>query len=362
MTIYQKPNSKNWYFDFRLGGYRYGGSTGTPIESRARMIEARERLKAESDQAQGIYPNGKGKKSTEAEELANIKLKAAMEKYIQTHGERLKSYDDVQRRLGYWYAELGEAKLLKDICDADISNYRFKRRGQVADSTLNREIGVLRAFLNYAAQEWGVTTQVKRFPRYSESKGRTRFVSDEEERVILEALTGDQDVHDFVAALLDCGARVGELLKIEISDVRWDIGSRGAINFRSVNNKSSRQRYVPLTERLAEILRRRIAEAVSHGSRRVWFYKQPGNPLSYSLLYAKTEAVFKGLQLKGFGEDVLVLHSMRHTIASRLVQAEASLYTVAALLGHSSIKHTARYSKLTLGSLEAAMEKIQQRK
>jgi site-specific recombinase XerD len=40
------------------------------------------------------------------------------------------------------------------------------------------------------------------------------------------------------------------------------------------------------------------------------------------------------------------LHDIRHSLVSKLVQQECSLYEVAALLGHSSPNTSARYSHL----------------
>jgi site-specific recombinase XerD len=49
-------------------------------------------------------------------------------------------------------------------------------------------------------------------------------------------------------------------------------------------------------------------------------------------------------------------HSLRHTYASRLVQAGVDLYRVQRLLGHSTPVMTARYSKLADTDLKKAVE------
>jgi site-specific recombinase XerD len=48
-------------------------------------------------------------------------------------------------------------------------------------------------------------------------------------------------------------------------------------------------------------------------------------------------------------------HTLRHTCASRLVQAGVSLYEVRQLLGHSSITVTERYAHLAPSSLDRAV-------
>ena len=51
-------------------------------------------------------------------------------------------------------------------------------------------------------------------------------------------------------------------------------------------------------------------------------------------------------------------HDMRHHFASRLVQADVSLYHVQKLLGHSSLKMTERYSHVKDSNLAAAVAKL----
>jgi site-specific recombinase XerD len=58
----------------------------------------------------------------------------------------------------------------------------------------------------------------------------------------------------------------------------------------------------------------------------------------------------------GFVKDSeFVIHSLRHTCASRLVNAGIDLYVVCRWLGHSSIQITERYAHLDPKKLVTAM-------
>ena len=50
----------------------------------------------------------------------------------------------------------------------------------------------------------------------------------------------------------------------------------------------------------------------------------------------------------------VVFHSLRHTFASWLVQRGTPLYTVAELMGHTTLEMTKRYSHLAPDSLRKA--------
>ena len=55
----------------------------------------------------------------------------------------------------------------------------------------------------------------------------------------------------------------------------------------------------------------------------------------------------------------IVFHSLRHSAASRMVQAGVDLYVVQKLLGHSVITVTEKYAHLSDESLRAAVKKME---
>jgi len=55
----------------------------------------------------------------------------------------------------------------------------------------------------------------------------------------------------------------------------------------------------------------------------------------------------------------VVFHTLRHTFASWLVQEGEALYTVAKLMGHTSLEMTQRYSHLAPELLQKAAKSLQ---
>lgn len=69
----------------------------------------------------------------------------------------------------------------------------------------------------------------------------------------------------------------------------------------------------------------------------------------------------RALKARGLNEGMpdrrrmVVIHTLRHTFASWLVQMGTPFYTVSKLMGHSSIKMTERYAHLAPDTPKAAV-------
>ena len=61
------------------------------------------------------------------------------------------------------------------------------------------------------------------------------------------------------------------------------------------------------------------------------------------------------------GLEGFKLHSLRRRFASALIAAGVDIYTVSKLLGHADLKTTMVYAKMGLGTMQAAVNTLQQR-
>lgn len=161
------------------------------------------------------------------------------------------------------------------------------------------------------------------------SRGRTRYLTPDEEQRLLSALP--EKYRDVVMFLLDTGARISEALNL-----RWDVlahdPSLSTATFHHTKNGQSRT--LLLTKRAQECLVRARAAG----------YARP-----FVLTYHATWVAFRrAVAAAGLddGGERLVLHSTRHTAASRLVQRGAPLLLVSHFLGHSNIAQTVRYAHI----------------
>jgi len=93
----------------------------------------------------------------------------------------------------------------------------------------------------------------------ADERKRTTVLSFEEETRLLAACNTPHRRHlgAFIIAALDTGARRGELLKVRRSDVDFD--ERVIHNITSYKGKTVYRRPVPLTDRLADALKRLLS-------------------------------------------------------------------------------------------------------
>jgi len=195
----------------------------------------------------------------------------------------------------------------------------------------------------------------KQVARPKVNNRRSRFLSTEEADRLLNHLAGcGHWLHDMVLLSLDCGLRAKELF-----DLTWScINLEGGTIF--VKDSKAGDRFVPLTDRATEMLRMR---GPCKGSPPV-FQNTKGEQftaVSYSFNRIADKLGFnEGIDRRNRKER-LTFHSLRHTYASWLVMAGVDLYAVQKLLGHATIAMTERYSHLAPDSLQAAVEKLNEK-
>lgn len=151
---------------------------------------------------------------------------------------------------------LGESTLVKDVRASDIDQLidHFKAQRN-SNATINRKLAALSKMLHYALDRGHIHTKLK-IEKLKESKGRTRFLSAQEEVHLLSQLHSieESDIADFITCLIDTGCRVSELMRIRKTDIMGNV----LTIWTSKNNES---RSVPMTRRVREIIEKRSEQS-----------------------------------------------------------------------------------------------------
>jgi integrase len=164
-------------------------------------------------------------------------------------------------------------------------------------------------------------------------------------------------------SFLETGARFTELVS-----TRWDDLDGATLTLRSDNTKSGKTRVIPLRDALVqELAALRLAHERILGRPPTCgdyiFLSPEAQPLPKA---GKRVLLRLGQVLKRAGisrvdahGDVLDIHALRHSCASRLARAGVPITHTQRLLGHSSIELTSRYyTHLGTDDLRAAIQHI----
>jgi len=239
---------------------------------------------------------------------------------------------------------IGEDVALRDIDETHVDTlvFELERQGN-GNGTINRKLAALSKMMTVAAERGWVSRKPK-LDRKREPSNRIRFLSTDEEKRLLTFVrhVGKAACAQMFAFLLDTGLRVSEALEARWEDIDLE---RGTITIW--RNKADKPRTVPLTDRAKDILRSR--RELPTGP---WAELDYG-ALRYAWLLAKAH-------LKLHTDDQFVIHALRHTFASRLVQAGVPILTVKELCGHKTIEVTLKYAHLAPHNLTDAIAKLNQ--
>jgi integrase/recombinase XerD len=225
----------------------------------------------------------------------------------------------------------------------DLQGYIDARLGAGrAASTVNRELRDLWAFLRFVEdQGQPVSPGVFRIPRLKEKKPLPRYLAEEEyRRLETHLLAKTQDDTDdacldrsWFYLLAHGGLRLGELCDLRLGDLDL-AGRRLAIR----EGKGRRDRVVPLSATTCQMLcTYLLVRGPAHTDHLLTFRQEKMNP----------DLVRIRLQRYGTAVGVHVSpHRLRHTLATRLVNAGMDIVSIQRLLGHEKLETTMIYARV----------------
>lgn len=138
-----------------------------------------------------------------------------------------------------------------------------------------------------------------------------------------------------VALTYSAGLRVGELISLKISDID---SSRMVIHLKSA--KGNKDRIVPLSEKLLEMLRIYYKE---YAPKCYLFEGQKGGKYTTSSFNKLLKSAVKRAKINKH----ITAHTLRHSYATHLLEKGTDIRIIQKLLGHNSIKTTMIYTQVS---------------
>ena len=232
------------------------------------------------------------------------------------------------------------------ISEGDVERYKVWRLGElkVKPVTCKHDLDSLSLFFRFGIKmDWARGNPVLNVQRPSDKDAvRIHVVSDPEERLYFGHARGM--VRDVARLMLLQGARPDEFYSLQKEDI--DLDRR---TIRIVKSKSrAGRRTLDLTTESVQILATRMAAHPNSP----WLFPSPRDAQRHILKLNKShDQVIAAAQLS------FVLYDFRHTFATRMAQAGCDLATLAAILGHASLRLVMVYVHPTADHKKAAMMK-----
>lgn len=318
MPLYQRPGSPFWWYSFTVNGVRFRASTGTPDKRKARLIEAEAEAQAKSARTRN-----------EA-----WRIRDCFGSYWDEHAKYRPSADFLFNKLENLSRLLGKDKPILDLTNADLMDYRARRRGEgLAAHSVNRDLAVLKAALNHAGQLHGQQLPALAWRRImvAEPPHRVRFLSQAEYAALLDA--ADEPMRAAIRFAVATGLRKANVLGLNWSQV--DL-ARKVI---TVPVKGGKLHTVRLTPELRAMLGRTR--------------DRRGPVFELRNFRKRWEAAVKEANLPDFR-----FHDLRHTFASWARMNGADIADICDALGHSSIAVTMRYAHIEPTEHQSAFDRV----
>jgi integrase/recombinase XerD len=154
-----------------------------------------------------------------------------------------------------------------------------------------------------------------------------------------------------LTTIYSCGLRLSEGALVQVQDVDAQL-----MQVR-IRGKGSKERYVPLPQKTLEMLRKFW---LTHKSRPWLFPGRVGQPDPQAVHPRNLQLAFQAaLQQSGIQKQAHV-HTLRHSYATHLLEAEVNLRVIQYILGHQSPKTTSLYTHLTPQVRQRALASINQ--
>ena len=274
----------------------------------------------------------------------SITVRDMLDKYLVWSKTNKKSWYRDQTSIRALLPRLGGIRL-RDLRPHHIENYKAERLETVSNSTVNRELALLRHAFNQS-RVWGLWSgenPMAGVRMLRENPARLRYLrKDEWERLYAAAAP---HLKPLLLCLVSTGLRLGEALALTWDDVDME---NCIIHVR--DSKSGSPREVPVPRQLLDAL---TDLQKKHGSEGRVFRNQKGETWRW------VRPTFVTACRKAGIEDFR-LHDLRHTFASWQVMAGTPLRTLQELLGHKTLAMTMKYAHLAPSHLRATARVMEQ--
>ena len=207
-----------------------------------------------------------------------------------------------------------------------------------------------------------------RCPKSSQAPVKIRSFTENEEKRFIKALTEyKSNGHKYrIQMLLElyCGMRMGEINALKPEDINFDkgyiyvsrtvsVGLNGEAVLSETTKTDAGQRSVPINKYMIPLLEEALGEMMENPYGLIFYDSRNNVIISTSRVSSAFNTVCKRAGLKGFRQ-----HCLRHTFATRCIEAGIEPVVLKGWLGHTDIRttldtYTDVFNRMELDSIES---------
>jgi len=260
----------------------------------------------------------------------------------------------------FYYLEQNHIKSINHIQTQTVKDYynylqqrvNERRNGGLSKSYLNKHQQALKKFKEYLQHHNHKDFNIHLKSETNPTEERLNILTQSEIKQLFRATNHSHhsqriQLRDkaMLVVLYSCGLRRTEAVSLDIKDILFD---KERIFVRK--GKNYKERFVPINRKNAEILEDYIFEARPQfkdaNSNEALFINQQGTRLRGMTFANRLEVMVASTENKNIIDKKITLHTLRHSIATHLLQQEVKLESIKNFLGHSSLESTQIYVHL----------------
>jgi len=236
------------------------------------------------------------------------------------------------------------------------------RSGALSKSYLNKHQQALKKFSEYLKQHHTKSRMsVHLKSETNPTEERLNILTQGEIKALFNATNYSHSYEHYklrdkaiLVIFYSCGLRRTEAVSLDLSDIYFD---KERIHVRK--GKNYKERFVPINRRNAEILEDYIFEAREQFNPKdteSLFVSKQGRRMQGMSLAIRLQKIVQASNNKEIAERGITPHSLRHSIATHLLQQGVALEAIKNFLGHSSLESTQIYTHIVRSLSEAEMK------
>jgi integrase/recombinase XerD len=229
------------------------------------------------------------------------------------------------------------------------------RRANLSVPTVNRADSTLRSFFKHLQQEYGISDPTLEIPASKTARRLPKALTYDQIMSMINAALKESEAitlrdQAMLELLYSSGARVSELIGINLNDLSTVTSADGEITILKLRGKGSKERIVPLGSYASKAIDNYCVRvrpgllAKNPKNNPALFLNSRGSRISRQSAW---QMVLDAAAAAGITEHVSP-HVFRHSYATHLLDGGADIRVVQELLGHSSVTTTQIYTLITI--------------